>query len=131
MALAKLMSSKEVDLVLLEQWIIQELWSATIFKSTSYQQLATKLKAFHFKCDYIFYLDVDMPTAAERIQHRGTFLSRFDTMEASKRLEELNKHNGYLFQLYQSSGCKNKYVISTQGTPALTAESLLQHLDLG
>ncbi|AKQ44622.1 hypothetical protein TH63_01635 [Rufibacter radiotolerans] len=129
-ALQQIIASKAIDIVLLEQWIIQELWSATIFNHNSYQHFATTPRPFYFKVNYVFYLDIDPETASERIQNRSTNLSRFDRMPADQRLKELHRCNDYLFQIYKNSGCKNKFIISTQHSPALTAEHIMQHLGL-
>ena len=45
-------------IVLLDQWVIQGLWSATIFKTQPSAALALKLKRFYFPVDYVLYFDV-------------------------------------------------------------------------
>ena len=72
------------DVLLLDQWIIQGLWSATIFKLNSYDVLHEKLRRFYFKTDIILYFNIDIETALERIESRDTFTSRFDKMDAGK-----------------------------------------------
>jgi len=124
-ALQDFVRTQKVDIVLLDQWIIQGLWSATILKLKSYGDLETKLKRFYFNTDYVLYFDVDVATASARIEARDTGKSRFDTMTAERRLVEFEKYNGYLFQLYKNSSCENKHVFSTRESPARNAEVFL------
>lgn len=115
--LKKYLKSHSVDIVILEQWIIQELWSATIFKLALYKRIETQLSKFYFKTDFLFYFDIDAITASERIRQRKTNDSRFDRMEDSIRQEEIKKYSNYLFSLFENSGCSNKSVFS--GTESL------------
>ena len=89
-ALHQFIRVREVDVIFLDQWIIQGLWSATIFKTGSYDRLTGDLKRFYFKTDYVLYFDIDEDTACERIHRRDFGKSRFDKMGAEKRLFELN-----------------------------------------
>jgi thymidylate kinase len=130
LALKKFVKDKNVDIVLLEQWVIQELWSATIFKLKSYDKLKEHLARFYFKTDFVLYFDIDVAVASERIAMRNTNLSRFDRMDASKRFEELMKYSTYLYQLYENSDCERKYIYSTEHSPEKNAESFVQHLNL-
>jgi thymidylate kinase len=127
-ALQRLIKNKEVDIVILDQWIIQELWSATIFKLPSYAKVKNHLKRFYFKTDFVLYFDVAAEIASERISNRSTRLSRFDLMGPDKRLEELLKYNGYLFELYQNSGCKQKHLFTTDQSPDQNAGKFFRHL---
>lgn len=129
-ALRQFVTKKKIDVVLLEQWIIQELWSATIFKLKSYDTLNKRLSRFYFKTDYVFYFDIDVNTAAERIGMRNTNLSRFDRMDAKTRLEELRKYNTYLFQLYESSDCRRKHLFSGYNSPEKNAALFALHFDV-
>jgi thymidylate kinase len=130
LALQKFVKEKKVDVVLLEQWVIQELWSATIFKLKSYDKLKEHLTRFYFKTDFVLYFDIDVATASERIEMRNTNLSRFDRMDSSKRFEELMKYSAYLYQLYENSACEQKYMFSTKHSPETNAEFFVQHLNL-
>ncbi len=112
LALKKYIRSNKVDVVLLEQWMIQELWSATIFKLSDYSKIATRLSKFYFITDYLFYFDIDEVTAAKRISHRQTNLSRFDRLEPAIRVSEIKKYSSYLFQLFEHSQCPHKYLLS-------------------
>ena len=116
------------DVLLLDQWIIQGLWSATIFKLNSYDVLHEKLRRFYFKTDIILYFNIDIETALERIESRDTFTSRFDKMDAGKRSEELKKYDTYLLQLYENSNCKNKLEFSALANPEKNAEDFLNQL---
>ena len=121
---------KEVkpDVVLLDQWSIQGLWSATIFKLDSYNAFSEKLVRFYFKTDIVLYFDLDTETANERIAHRNHGDSRFDKMEPMQRLERLKKYNGYLLQLYEQSSCTNKFQVSALDSPSQNAEFFLEKL---
>lgn len=127
-ALKKYVKNREIDIVLLDQWVIQELWSATIFKLPAYHKVTNYLKPFYFKTDFVLYFDVDAQTASERISNRNTSLSRFDAMEPTKRLEELKKYNGYLFRLYENSRCSQKHRYTTDQSPEQNAEKFFQQL---
>ena len=133
LALHKYVKKKDIDLVLLEQWIIQELWTITIFRlktTENYDQIRKSLKTFYFRVDHLFYFDVEMEVAAERIAMRKTSISRFDRMEPDKRLEALLKYNKYLFNLYQDSACPQKYLFSTAKTPEVNAEYFFRYMNL-
>jgi thymidylate kinase len=121
---------KEVkpDVVLLDQWIIQGLWSATIFKLDSYLTLPEKLSQFYFKTDIVIYFDLDTKTATERIAYREHGDSRFDKMDGKHRLERLQKYNGYLHQLYEQSACRNNFKVSTLESPDYNANIFLGKL---
>ncbi|MBK0401919.1 hypothetical protein I5M27_02915 [Adhaeribacter sp. BT258] len=127
-ALDKMLKSREVNLVLLDQWMIQELWSATIFKTDRVEKLQTELKQFYFKTDYLFYFDLDVETAADRIENRSTNRSRFDRMTPEKRLAEMKKYNAYLHGLYQHADCRQKHTLSTKQSPSQNGELFLKLL---
>ncbi|MFC5269486.1 hypothetical protein [Adhaeribacter terreus] len=127
-ALDQMIKTRKVDLVLLDQWMIQELWSATIFKTDAMQQLQTELKEFYFKTDYLFYFDLDVETAAGRIENRSTNRSRFDRMTPEKRLAEMKKYNAYLHGLFQHADCLEKHTLSTEQSPYQNGELFLKLL---
>ena len=129
MALQQFIEKKKVDVLLLDQWIIQGLWSATIFKLKSYDTLHDKLKRFYFKTGVVLYFDIDTATASERVGSRDSYSSRFDRMDSDRRLVEFKKYNAYLFQLYENSNCKNKLQFSTTVSPAKNAEDFLHQLN--
>lgn len=116
-ALKHLTETKLVDVVLLDQWAIQGLWSSTIFNVEPTSSFTKKLKYLYLKTDIVIYFDVDIATASERMELRSTFNSRFDEMGLKQRNEELTKYKEYLFQLFTISSCKNKYVLSTLQSP--------------
>jgi thymidylate kinase len=128
MVLQEFMVKRKFDVLILDQWIIQGLWSATIFKLNSYDGLDQKLKKFYFKIDVLVYFNIDNTTASKRIESRDTFTSRFDRMDAGKRLVELEKYNAYLFQLYENSNCENKLEFSAMESPVKNAEDFLHQL---
>lgn len=127
-ALQDFVRTQTIDIVLLDQWSIQGLWSATIFNLKSHRKLQEKLRKFYFQTDYVLYFDIDAVTASERIGARNTGRSRFDKMSLEKRMAEFEKHNGYLFELYKNSNCGNKYVFSTLESPVKNAETFLAFL---
>jgi thymidylate kinase len=127
-ALRQMVNAKKIDLVLLDQWMIQELWSATIFKTKAFEQLHPELKKFYFKTDYLFYFDLDLEKAADRIAKRSHGRSRFDRMRPKKRLSKLKKYTAYLHQLYQNADCREKHTLSTEHSPHENGELLLKLL---
>ena len=129
LALQQLRKNLCIDVVVLEQWIIQELWSATIFKLDSYTNIGKHLSRFYFKSDLVFYLDIDSNTASERIGSRKSNLSRFDLMPPKQRIEELQKYNTYLFQLFENSTCSHKLFSKGYDRPEINAAVFLHHLD--
>jgi thymidylate kinase len=129
LALKQFKKKKDVDIVILEQWIIQELWSATIFKLKSYNRVRKHLSRFFFKTDFVFYFDIDVRTASERIRVRNMGKSRFDKMDPQKRIEELMKYKTYLYQLYEISDCKRKYSLAGENSPEKNAELFVQHIN--
>ncbi|MEX2232406.1 MAG: hypothetical protein WD824_09615 [Cyclobacteriaceae bacterium] len=127
--LSQFMRVRKVDAVFLDQWIIQGLWSATIFKAKTFDKLPDELKRFYFNTDYVLYFDIDEETACERIHQRESGRSRFDKMGREQRLSELKRNNPYLFRLYQNSACKNKLKFSTRESPGKNAEEFFQQLE--
>lgn len=121
---------RKADIVLLDQWGIQGLWSATIFKGESHRKLTGKIKRFYFNTDCVIYFDIDEEIACERIQERDLGRSRFDSMDKEKRLLALKKYNHYLNQLFQNSDCKNKLIFSAKRSPAENADDFLHCLKL-
>jgi thymidylate kinase len=119
---------KKFDILLLDQWIIQGLWSATIFKHDSYDVLHKKLRKFYFKTDVVLFFHLDFETAAKRIEARHTYTSRFDRMNFNQRLAKLKKYSGYLFKMFQNSDCNNKKEFSALESPEKNAEDFLYEL---
>jgi thymidylate kinase len=130
LALKQYKKNSDADVVLLDQWIIQEIWSATIFRAKSYTGISKSLSRFYFSTDVVFYLDVDIHTACERIRTRTTNFSRFDKMDAKRRAEELEKYNSYLFQLFESSDCKQKHLFSGHNSLQMNAALFIQHFNI-
>jgi thymidylate kinase len=128
-ALREFIKHRKVDVVLLDQWIIQGIWSATIFRLESHDKIQNKLSRFYFKTDFVLYFDIDAVTASERIDSRDSNTSRFDKMNVEKRLIEFEKYNGYLFQLYSNSACENKVMFSTKETPEKNAEDFFSKIE--
>ena len=128
-ALHQFMRIRKVDVLLLDQWIIQGLWSATIFKVKSYNKLQDELKRFYFKTDYVLYFDIDEETACQRIQSRDFGRSRFDEMDYEKKLAALKRYNPYLHRLYENSDCPNKFEFSTKVSPVKNAEDFFHQLE--
>lgn len=120
-ALQDFIASKPNAIVLLDQWIIQGLWSATIFRARNIEKLPAKLHRFYFPVDYILYFDVDVETAASRVETRQTETSRFDKMPESKRLHMMHKYNEYLLFLYEGAQAKQKWVVSALENPEQNA----------
>jgi thymidylate kinase len=130
LALVQLKKKRELDVVLLDQWIIQEMWSATIFRAKKYSRLSKRLSKFYFRSDVVIYFDIDIRTASERIKTRPTNLSRFDKMDERKRIDELQKYTSYLFDLYKSSDCKQKHLFSGHESPESNAALFGQYFDI-
>ncbi|GAA4305207.1 hypothetical protein [Nibribacter koreensis] len=126
--LHQMLAHKKYDFVLLEQWMIQELWSATIFKLRSYGKIEKQLHRYYLKTDKLLYFDIDMETASVRITNRTSNLSRFDRMDPKRRVRKLKQYNAYLFNLYKYAHGPEKHVISTKNSPQENANHFLQHL---
>jgi adenylate kinase family enzyme len=126
LALSEFQKSRQVDVFLLEQWIIQEMWSATIFKLKCYDHISKRLPQFYFHTDFVIYLDIDPSTASERISRRKSNRSRFDKMDTSIRINELIKYNNYLFQLYKNSRCTQKQLFSGYNSPEKNAAQFIK-----
>ena len=116
-----------VDVMLLDQWVIQGIWSATIFKSKSLDKAKDHLKRFYFNTDFVFYFDVDVETASHRMQVRKTSFSRFDRMDPEMRVRELKKYNSYLHKLFENSECSQKYTFSAMHKPADNFQYFIQY----
>ena len=125
-AAREFMNTHRVDVLLLDQWIIQGLWSATIFRARSYVSLQQKLPEFYFPTSYVLYFDVDEETACDRIEARNSDTSRFDQMDRERRLTEMKRYNDYLRTLYENSGCSNKLRFSTKEDPQIHAKAFLK-----
>ena len=120
-ALAKMVKTRGIDVVLLDQWVIQELWSATIFKLEKFDKVLKQLQKFYLETDLVFYFSINPETASERISGRDTNLSRFDGMSPEKRVEALSKYSNYLYQLYEMSDCGHKHVLLAEQNPSENA----------
>jgi len=116
-ALQRFINIREFDILFLDQWIIQGLWSATIFKVKHYDNLQKEIGRFFFKTHLVLYFDIDEQTASERIAVRDSGRSRFDQMKKEKILEALGRYNQYLIRLYENSDCRFKMSFSTKVTP--------------
>ncbi len=118
-----------VNVLLLDQWAVQGLWSATIFSNrTAYEKILTQLSSFFFPVDLLVYLNIDANTASDRIMSRDVHKSRFDQMDHSKRMMEFSKYNYYLLQLFEQSPCKQKLRLSAKDTPQANAEEFMNYL---
>ncbi len=129
-ALEDFIKIKDADVILLDQWIIQGLWSSTIFRTNQLSKLPDRLIRFYFETDYVLYFQIDTKIASERIKSRNTGKSRFDVMNEEKRLAELNKYNDYLFKLFNHSSCMNKCIYSTLEPPINNAMDFLHRLQV-
>lgn len=130
LALEDFIKVKDADVILLDQWIIQGLWSSTIFRTSHLSKLPDRLNRFYFETDYVLYFQIDSKTASGRIKSRDSGKSRFDLMNEEKRLAELNKYNGYLFELFNQSSCTNKRIYSTMVPPLDNAIDFLHQLQV-
>lgn len=119
-------SEKKIKIVLLDQWIIQGVWSSMIFRLQSYTA-PHNLARFYFRTHAVVYFDLEDALAAERIVLRKTNHSRFDRMEAAERAEAQQKYNQFLYQLYEISACSHKLLVSTELTPAENAATLYRY----
>ena len=122
------LKSRCVDVLLLDQWTVQGLWSATIFRAKAYASLEERLPQFCFDASYLLFFDADEETACQRIASRTFGRSRFDRMDAPTRLAEMKCYNAYLRALYEHSACRNKLVFSARKDPQENAETFLKHL---
>ena len=127
-AAREFMKTRRVDVLLLDQWIIQSLWSATIFKARTYVTLQQRLPEFYFPASCVLYFDLDPETASDRIEARASDTSRFDRMDPERRLAEMKHYNDYLKDLYKRSECASKLTFSAKVDPHINAEAFLKHL---
>lgn len=128
LALSEFRRQTKADIIILDQWIIQEIWSATIFKRTDYYKLLKKMERFYFRTDTVIYLEADAVTASTRIEFRQNGLSRFDRMSPIVREQQIEKYNMYLFQLYNISPCQVKHVLPANQLPSHNASAFISHL---
>ena len=129
-ALKHLIKEKRIDIVLLDQWAIQALWSSTIFYLKPTAFIIKYFKYLYLKTDFVTYFDIDPAIASKRMEMRPTFKSRFDLMDIERRKQELMKYNNYLIQLYLNSDCKNKHFFSTELSPSENAKAFLDILSI-
>lgn len=127
-ALHQFIRQHDVDIVLLDQWIIQGLWSATIFKNSPTRKLQDELRQFYFKTDCVLYFNLDDHTACDRIHLRDNGRSRFDKMDKAKRLLELKGTTPYLHRLFENSDCQNKFEFSARNSTQKNAGDFLHQL---
>lgn len=126
-AMREFSSKQKPHVLLLDQWSIQGLWSATIF-APSTAQLMTQLKRFFFPVDVLIYFDVDVQTSVSRIENRRHGASRFDSMPQDQRLEQLQRYNAYLYQLFEQAECRSKLTLSTLQSPEQCARRGVEFL---
>ena len=119
---------KNPDFMILDQWALQDLWSATLFSKNG-RPLAHHMRMFFGKPDVLVYFDVDARTAAERISHRTNGLSRFDSMDPESRRAALEQYGGYLHDLFDASACRSKLLLDAQRPPAKNVQLFLYHLN--
>lgn len=127
-ALHQFTRQHDVDVLLLDQWSIQGLWSATIFKKGATQRFQEELRRFYFKTDYVLYFELDDDTACDRIHLRDHGKSRFDKMGKDRRLFELKRTTPYLYRLFEKSDCPNKLKFSARRSAQKNAEDFLHQL---
>jgi thymidylate kinase len=124
-ALEQVKTKEKPDIILLDQWVIQGLWSALIFRSDKHQPSPAEIQKFLFKSHLVIYFDLDIVTANERIKTRNSGDSRFDRMTEPQRLNALGKYTHYLLELYKQSDCKIKQMFSAYESPERNAEKFL------
>ncbi|HEX8038914.1 MAG TPA: hypothetical protein VF490_07170 [Chryseosolibacter sp.] len=129
-AALRFLEEKHADILFLDQWSIQGLWSATIFKNGNYEELRQHLPRFYLQPDWVLYFDASDETASERIRGRRSGRSRFDCMDDQERLSALKRYRQHLFEMFERSDCKNKLRLSTDVSPGRNAEDFFRHLTL-
>jgi hypothetical protein len=127
--LTEFIKAKKVDFLLLDQWVIQGIWSSTIFNMKPFDTDKLNLNRYYFQTNFVLYFDIDPKTASSRIANRATNLSRFDRMSAIKRHDKLLRYNAYLYQLFENSNCEHKYIFSTEYSPATNAELFMNYIE--
>lgn len=111
--LKHLLALGRFDVILLDQWIIQGIWSATIFKSGSKRISSEELRAFYFPVDVLVYFEIDAATASFRVGNRIDGKSRFENMSQRERTEKISDFKDYLYELFQASLCPGKHVVQS------------------
>ena len=127
-AALRFLQDSHADILLLDQWSIQGLWSATIFKNGNDDKLREHLPRFYLQSDWVLYFDASDETASERIRGRNSGRSRFDAMDDQERLSALKRYRHHLFEMFERSDCQNKLLLSTDVSPERNAEDFFRHL---
>lgn len=122
------LNKEKADVVLLEQWMIQELWSATIFKALDHRVLEERLARLCLPVDILIYFDISESTATERVGQRTHGRSRFDRLPASIRLSAMEKYGQFLEQLFRFAPCAQKHVLSASQSPGHNFPLLCRYL---
>lgn len=109
--------SRSVEIILLDQWSIQGLWSIALYSKSISEKLLKDLAHFLFSVDCLIYIDLEEQEAVGRIHGRHTKTSRFDWMDDHVRLQMLIDHSSALRHLFEAANCPVKMTLSGKRTP--------------
>lgn len=122
--LQQLLVLGKFDVILLDQWIIQGIWSATIFKSEPKRISAEVLRAFYFPVDVLVYFEIDAASASFRVGNRTDGKSRFEHMSQRERTGMISGYKDYLYELFQASSCPGKHVVQAIVGPEILRDEM-------
>ncbi|MBX3257361.1 MAG: hypothetical protein KF862_24765 [Chitinophagaceae bacterium] len=108
--LASYIHKKKPDLVLLDQWSIQIIWSATLFSNKNSRNLLKFAHKLFLDVDLLIYFSLVEEKAALRIGKRNE-TSRFDKMNYDTRINNLMTYSELLKDLFESAKCSNKVTL--------------------
>ena len=120
-ALQRYRKVAHTDIIILDQWIVQGLWSAILFRDRPFD-LSAFLFGFHSNVDWLVYFETDAETAAQRIAGRTTATSRFDQFGETQNMRELKRSGNSLYRLFTASPCRRKTIFNTDVPPQNNAK---------
>ena len=93
--------SKDCEIILLDQGVLQEIWSASITGSPPHTKYLKRemTPLFHNRSMAIIYCQIDIDSSLHRIQNRTTMKSRFDLMDSTTAYSLLKKYSSYLQEI--------------------------------
>lgn len=127
-SISSFINNSKTQVLLLDQWSVQQLWSATIFRAKDYERLKSNLVDFFLEPDVMIYVDINLSIASERVSGRSSMTSRFDKMSENERTKYLHEYNDYLKSLFMTSRAKNKLTISGNQELSTNVEKLFIYL---
>jgi len=106
-------TSKDFDIVLLDQGSLQETWSVIVTGNTPEIKYLKReiISLFYNRQALIVYCQIDIETSLQRIQNRQTNNSRFDLMDTAQAYSVLEKYTSYLEEIIDCGRACNTSVL--------------------